>query len=187
MEIEYYVGEHDLVAFSEYHASHSPHLKRGLRTAHYIGLLFIALGIYDLVRFRAVCHAGPILVFGILWMALLPTYWRYNQRRQALRMYREGSNRSSLGKQRLHLGDEVLVETSEYQETKTKWGGIEKIESNDDYTFAYTGALMAVVIPKGSVTKGDYDEFVSALRDCHTHRTPDQLPYVESPDAQTAG
>ena len=82
-------------------------------------------------------------------------------------MYREGSNRSSLGKQRLRIEDDVLVEISDYRETRTKWAGVEKIESTDSYTFVYTGSVMAIVIPKESVTSGDYDQFVDALRSHH--------------------
>lgn len=167
MEIEYYVGEHDLVAFSVYHTNRSPSLRRQQRVAQLIvGLVWLGIGTLQLLS-REVFWAAVAFLIGILFIVLWPSLRKRSHRNSATKLYREDSNRSSLGKQRLRIEDDVLVEITEYQETWTKWAGIEKIESTDSYTFIYTGSVMGIVIPKESVTSGDYDEFVDALRSHH--------------------
>ena len=76
----------------------------------------------------------------------------------------EGKNRGTLGWHELELTGSTLLERNEVGESTIRIDAIEKVASDDDHTFVYVGAVMAHVIPRASVTDGDYDSFVSTLR-----------------------
>jgi hypothetical protein len=52
-----------------------------------------------------------------------------------------------------------------YSESNTALEVVEKVESTDKYTFIYLNAVAALVIPRDSVSEGDYEAFVEAVRE----------------------
>jgi hypothetical protein len=180
MEIEYYFGEHDWVAFMVYHTSHSPSVKRRLGAQRYgFGLMLLVFGILLVLQSSSfswvVSGFWAVACFGsaVLWLALWPVYWRGSIHANSLKMLNEGDNRAVIGKHKLRVEDDGLIELTDYLECKTRWAAFEKIISTDDYTFIYISSVQAVVIPKASITSGDHDVFVSAVRERHAaHREP---------------
>jgi len=165
MEIEYMLNEADVIAYWEYHADHSPSTQR-FRQRERFGTALALLLTGSVIT---ITQQGPlaILVFAVaamIWILVTPTYLRWHHRRRAKELIREGSDRLILGKHRLSIEPDGLRETSNYNETKTRWFAIERIESSSEATFIYITATSAIVIPKQSISDGNYEEFVQAIR-----------------------
>jgi hypothetical protein len=66
--------------------------------------------------------------------------------RSLLRDERPG--RGQLGRHRLVLGEDGLVESTAVNESRTAWSGVDRVEQSADYIFIYTSPAAAHVIPK---------------------------------------
>lgn len=110
----------------------------------------------------------PLIVLGVLsaaaWVLWYPAEWRRKIRSMTRKSLSEGSNAGALGARELESTESGLVERSAHSEQKTGWPAIEKVVSTDEYTFVYTSAVSAVVIPRSAVIEGDYEAYVDAVR-----------------------
>jgi hypothetical protein len=66
-----------------------------------------------------------------------------------------------------------LIERTRYSENRTALEAIEEVVSNGDYTFIYIGAVSAHVIPHDTVSEGNLDAFVEALKKRMSQRNGD--------------
>lgn len=105
-----------------------------------------------------------LFLFGIIFVCIFPRSVRKSFKKQAKQMGSEGANKGIIGPHELEISDECLTERTAYNEQHSLWEGIERIEFSEGYAFIYTGPLMAHVIPKASVTEGDFDAFVGEVR-----------------------
>jgi YcxB-like protein len=155
----------DLVAFQMYHCENSPYLKRQHLWFRW-GTLGAALVIGALVwiLMDSLDMALLFFLFGIIFIFVYPRSIRRSFKKQAKRMGSEGSNKGILGPHEIEVSDQGLTERTAYGEQHSSWEAIERVGSSDNHAFIYTGPLMAHVIPKASVTDGDFDEFVDELR-----------------------
>lgn len=93
-------------------------------------------------------------------------------RKQILKYYSQGENKGIFCEHVLTLVENGFIERTDYNETRFSWGGLERIESDKDYTYLYTSANSAYVIPHQKVTEGDLALFLNGIK---THYKPDQL------------
>jgi hypothetical protein len=123
------------------------------------GIILISLGGAGLfVGIYLMCMA-------VVWVLLYPRYCRWWYRRSARLVYSDGSNKGVVGPQQLHADDDGLVEISAGREVKVAYSAIERTESTGQHTFIYFSSVEAIVIPRKSVTSGNYDEFIRFVWD----------------------
>jgi hypothetical protein len=60
-------------------------------------------------------------------------------------------------------GDDLLVKT-DTSDVTAPMERFSRMERTENYTFLYINEQKAIIIPKDSLTEGDYGEFVSQLR-----------------------
>jgi len=95
-----------------------------------------------LLLIGAVIDRGPyrliavacFLAAAVLWVILLPTFWRWLYRTQALETFRQGSHRTLLTKHTISIEQDGVLTRSEYEETKVKWGRSKRLRSGPSTT-----------------------------------------------------
>jgi hypothetical protein len=152
--IEYELTRDDLYAFQWRAAFHSPRGRR-LRQWAYLGwflaiLLFaimpaIGPGGFDIsqVSFTFILIASSIA-------ALFQWFFETRMLRRLINrlLDDEKPGRGQLGRHRLALSEEGIVESTAVNEQRTSWAGVHRVEQNPDYIFIYTSAAAAHMIPK---------------------------------------
>lgn len=172
MEIEFGLREEDILAFSEYHTDHSPSVQRSVQRQRVLfpSFLFI-LGIYLMWRegdwLIGIIFFPILLLIMAVWFIWFPKRFKYNYRQAAIKLYRERGNEGVLGAHRLRIESDGLYEACSSGEGKTYWTAIQGIESTETHTFIYSGSVKAIIIPRQAVTRGEYDQFVQAVRSEH--------------------
>jgi hypothetical protein len=174
MQIRYNVTIEDLVVFNRFHCRNSPAIKRSKWTSILFVCVTIIIGslvipLDDEVSRPIVIVAA--VVFAVLFAVIFN--WRYLVAldRQARRIYREGNNKGAFGEHELEIDDDGLVERTEVNENRYAWRGVERIIETDSHAFIYISALLAHVIPRGSIVEGNFDAFIARTRQlCETHK-----------------
>jgi hypothetical protein len=180
MRIKYHTTEDDFVAFNVFHLRHSSYAKRTRIIAGISlpGLLLILVSSHAIYSHDWTYIPFAILVFGALFLWLLAG--REEQaKRMARKFFREGENKGFIGIHELEIGDYGIFVKSEYGEGKIAWAVIERIASTPDYTFIFTGALTALLLPKIRVIEGDYDAFVAELTSRFTKSSSQASPEIK--------
>src|SRR5712692_9120878 len=139
----------DLLAFSEHCYSDSAYIRRYTRNNQLLmfasfGALGGALGS---VHSTTLAVAIGILI-GLAALVWTPRWMRKRHRRQAVKLYWEGTSKGTLGAHQLLLTSDQIIETNEYGETKTRWSAVEKVASTRDHTFICLGPWLGHVIPQ---------------------------------------
>ena len=105
------------------------------------------------------------LVIAIAYFLAYPYFQRRVAARHIKNIYPESAaNRGVLGEHELEILPDGLLEKTAVGEQKIFWTGIEKIQTEGEYTFVYIGAYLAHVVPKAKVSDGDYGTFFLTLR-----------------------
>jgi hypothetical protein len=158
----------DMIAFNDFHYSHSPFMKRFMFWYRWGGALFIFLVCTLLIQ--ALTPGSPALFAPLLslvgagvFAAIAPSAIRRRMRKQVRKLYSEGKNVSALGELELELTDTGLIAKSAYTETKLAWGAIERIESTPTHTFLYLSSVQAYIIPHNKIIEGDYRALMAEI------------------------
>jgi hypothetical protein len=61
-----------------------------------------------------------------------------------------------IGEHELWLDNETLTTRSVYCESRCSWTAFEKMISTPHHIYLYNGPASAIIIPKNSVTEGDW-------------------------------
>ncbi len=167
MQISYETQLDDLVAFNDYHARHSPSIRRMLR--YFVGAVCIltALSLVFVYRQDGGLHGISVLVTAVpvlIIVALTLLFFPHALRSIVRRQLSEGTNQSILGPRTLVVSDQALVEQSAAGELQTRWGSVERVVSNDRYLFIYLSSVSAHVVPRDAfVTPEQLDQFLAAV------------------------
>jgi hypothetical protein len=154
MHVVYEVSPDDLYAFQWRAVFESPLGRRTRRTV-YLGwtlavLLFSAVPaigpdglVLSRMNFTFIVIALPI-VFVAQWYLE-----RRLMRRAILRLLNEEKpERGQLGKHRILVNEDGVIESTAVGESRTSWAGVDRIEQSPDYIFIYTSPSAAHLIPK---------------------------------------
>lgn len=165
MRIKYGLTIDDLVAWSQFQARGSKTIRRlQLRAIVLIGIiLLVASALVSHVAGTWVPFAFGSTVF-VLFTAIYPRLYQSALTRNTTQLYGESRNRGLLGPHTMELQDDGVLDRTEYGERKTYWKGIERIEVTERYVFIYLSSISAQVVPRFSITEGDFDDFVAELR-----------------------
>jgi hypothetical protein len=154
MELEYELTRDDLYAFQWRAAFESPRGRR-IRRWVYLGWLLA------IVLFAIVPAIGPdgFSISRVSFTFILVAYpiaclgqWFYEtrmMRRAILQLVNdEKPDRGQLGKHRMALTENEVLESTAVGESRTSWAGVDRVEQNTDYIFVYTSPAAAHMIPK---------------------------------------
>lgn len=165
MKITYETTLQDAVAFFHYHSEHSHLMKRTRRRLTFLfGLALLFVCVISGFRNLPLAVVVGALALGVL---LLTSSWvdRRLGTWQTRKAFEEGKNKATFGLHELELTDENLITRTRVAESRIGWEAVERVASTADHTFIYVSALSAEVIPRRSVTEGDYDAFVKELNE----------------------
>lgn len=164
MEIEYQLGEEDLLAFSEYHVAHSPPNREVRRRQTYGYAVLLAVFGLILLLFGGAALAIAFLVLGPPWIVYWPWRVKQIQRRQLLARYREGKNPALEVPVVLGIDEEGLTCVTSTSQSRISFAAVQRVADTRDHFFVYLGPEQAMVIPRRRVSRGDVDTFVQELR-----------------------
>lgn len=169
MVVEYEVSLSDVVAFNLFHHQHSPTSRRARLFVQFgtpVICLLISFVLDFLYTGRILTSSLlPLIIFSLIWIPSASVLYWFSIKRQSKRMYSEGKNKGTIGKLRLSLTPEAVIEANDFKETKTGWKAVEKIVSTDKYVFIYTGAVMAHIIPRRAFSaESEFKEFLETAR-----------------------
>jgi len=154
MEVEYELTLDDLYALQWRAAFNSP-LSRRVTRKVYLGW-FLALLLFSIIpsigpdgfTISRVNFTFLLIAFPIVALA----QWFLERRmiRRAIRqlLKQEKPGRGQLGRHRLILTNEGLVESTAVGDSRTSWAGVDRVEQNPEYIFIYTAPAAAHLIPK---------------------------------------
>ena len=172
VRIGYDLSEADYIAVNLHVFRRSPATRRSMILAHISKMIVL----FCFPCLLAIVWKSWIPIgLGVLWIgidsALIGRTWRRRLEKHLRKMLSEGGGKGIVCHHELELVGDGFIERTEVNETKTTWEGIEGIESTEEYTFIYTGAMQAYTIPKAGVVEGDYEEFVAELMRRHEAQT----------------
>jgi hypothetical protein len=154
MEVEYELTLDDLYAFQWRAIFASPRGRRATRRVYLLWLLAVllfaavpAIGadgfVISRMNFTFLVVAFPIVVLAQWFLE------RRLMRRAILQLLKEEKpGKGQLGKHRMVVSEDGVIESTAVAESRTSWAGVDRIEQNPDYIFIYTAPVAAHVIPK---------------------------------------
>ena len=171
----------DLVAFSEFHCFRSLEGKKKRRKqiriwATALALLGLILGYNIFLTTSLGFWIIPIVTVFIpgiyvFLLQILKNCPNYFFRRLVTRGFQKSRNKHFIGEHKVLLYDNGIVTSSKYSETRFAWGAIDKIESEEGYTYIYVTGVQAIIIPHDNITEGDFPALLQAIK---TYYKPDQ-------------
>lgn len=168
MELAYSLDESDIIALAEYRFRSMPAARQSQRlrrVGYLVGFSLLAVGAWVL-KYPALLVLLWLFLGAALYL-LYPRYYAWNMRRRIRAAYRDEKMRASLGSRTLRLTDEGLEEISDLGEVKIKWDAIQAVAVTPTHAFVtVAGAPPAMVIARGRVTVGNYDDWIAA---CQKH------------------
>ena len=93
-------------------------------------------------------------------------------KRNVLKLYGEGKNKTILGEHILEITDTEIIDKTEPSEQRTRISAVELIGSNAEYVFIYIGALSAHIIPRNNILEGDADLFLEEVKKRYEQSRP---------------
>ena len=175
MKLTYSVTIEDLILFNEYHSEHSPFFRRARRNYQLNSSLSVLFAL-SFLGYLAKSWIYPIVgaVFATAFAVLAPRRFRKQIRKTAERCYKEGENKGTIGIHSLEILDTELLETNPAGNQSIKWAGVERVVSTPTHGYIYVSSNAAHVVPRASVTEGDFDAFMAAVLDRSTKQNPQQ-------------
>lgn len=163
-EIEYELRDQDLLAFSDHQIRQTKALKkRRQRHQSTIPALLVAISLFLLFYYQDAVAAAYVGVIALAWGILVPAYLRWTTRKQLLAMYSDEDKRRILGRYRLSVAKDVLVEKKlDGEESRIPWSEILRIELTDKYAFIFVAIDAALIVPRATIKSGKLRDFVQA-------------------------
>ena len=168
MRIRFKRTLNDIIAFSDFHYSHSPAMKKIVARYRVAGALAILLFPAALIHWImpevplplaiSVSVAGAV-IFAVQASNIVKRKLRDNTRK----LYSEGKSASLEKEVEMELTETGLIARSDIMETKFAWGAIERIESTADYTFFYISPIQAYIVPHNKIIEGNFPAMLAEI------------------------
>ncbi len=165
MQLRFDLTVDDKVAFARMHLRRSPSQIRSIRTNQLsLAVAFAVMGLVGTIfRFPIVQWTG--LALTILCFILYPWHHRRLVFRRTARKLRASIPEGFVDHIEM-TADEGGLRTRDGQSDLTfAWTSLLTVESGAEHTFLYLKGGNALVIPRKTVTLGDYDAFVVELNE----------------------
>ena len=171
MRLVYDLGNDDLVAFADHHATHSPMVCREIKQLRWLAGVGVVVGLL-LVYFH---YGDPdakgrmvaglcFVVMGVSAIVAYPRWFRKQYRRKMLDANRPRKTPDDQTRTTIELDDGYLKTDQEYGTTTLKLSLIDRFEQTPEHGFIYVSPITANIIPRRKIVEGDYDAFVTQLR-----------------------
>jgi len=186
MRIRFETTIEDIIAFNRFHCENSPMWRRQ-RFAMSMLMVFVFLIAVCAVlslNFRRIesIVEGPFGVATLAGLAVVTVilsvsvfyYMRWRTTASVVSSVRkllaEGTNRSITGWREMELVNNRLIVKLELIDTSYDLRAIEKIISDDRYTYVYVSSIQAFMIPMTFYPEEEYRQFVADLLDAWENR-----------------
>ena len=168
MRIRFKRTLNDIIAFSDFHYSHSPTMKKVVARYRVAGALAI------LILTGAATHSMmpniplPLVIsVSVVGAAIFATQAsnivKQKMRDNTRKLYSEGKSASLEKEVEMELTETGLIARSDIMETKFAWGAIERIESTADYTFFYISPVQAYIVPHNKIIEGNFPAMLAEI------------------------
>jgi len=160
-EIEYEVREQDLIAFNEHQLQSSENLQKTMRRHQAVMPGFIVvIAMFLFFYFKDIPSAMYVGLIALGWGLGVPLYLKWSLRQQIKKMYSAEEKACILGRNTLRIERDQLVEINARGESRIAWADVLRVESTKKYAFVFVSTDAALIIPRGTVSKGNLHEFV---------------------------
>ncbi len=149
MLVQFEITLDDVVAFNRYSIQHSP----GFRRNYWIvmgGIPAMALivALANSRSWHSLSFWFLLVAPAIVLMSIFPFWYKHEIDHTMKKIMRTGKNRGILGKHTILISEDGLVETTEVNESRWAWTGIERVEQIEHYIFIFVSSTSAHTIPK---------------------------------------
>ncbi len=153
LSIEYDIAIPDLVAFNEFHCRRSPVMRRQFWIMQFaVPALWLALAAASRAigedSFYRLWLPTGLLLGAVAWPLWFSWKYRRSLRKRVAKFI--GAGQGMVGRHRLALEEDALVERTEGSETRTRWAALGEVCEDEQYVYVYTTALGAHVIPRAA-------------------------------------
>jgi hypothetical protein len=149
VEIEFELTLDDRLRFSEYHAEHSPSIRRS--RFMYTGFSVVVFLVVGAWMYSELHSASVLVIFGMLALGSIwfcPWNWNRIMREKTRRLYMEGTREAVPQHYRIRMDADGLHISTDKGDSVIKWSAIERIVTSDAGLYLYTGAVDAISIPR---------------------------------------
>ncbi len=175
-EIEYELREKDIRFYNDIKLINNADFKRSMTQNQAIipGALSVIAFFYFLYYqdFRTGLIIGAI---GVVWGLAVPAYLRYSSWQQVRQKYSDSDLKNILGKRTLKIQPGRIIETKDGEESTIPWKDVMRIEVNKarTYGFIYFDHNAALIIPKKTVKKAKFMDFMVQAMEFHAEADDD--------------
>ena len=81
------------------------------------------------------------------------------------KQYGSDQYKNLFGEHSLSFDDSGMTDTKDIGINNTPWEKIEHMEVTENHTYIFIDQSLAFIIPKNSITDGDYVSFITALKE----------------------
>jgi len=161
--IKYKTSLDDFLALGEHHYRTSPVLQRSLFINKWIfPFLYLLIGIYG--YFKDSQFLMLVGLFAFIWPGVISSYHRRLYLKRMTKLYLKGGKQEQVIDVELSFDNTGITIRRDENCGNFSWGTIKKVVSTEDHTFIYTSDINALVIPRVTITDGDYSTFVRELK-----------------------
>jgi len=162
--IHYSVSEEDIKQLSHYHALQQKGYRESLVRHKLIwpGMLLIAAA-YAYFFASETYLAIAAVVLAVFWNLFIPQLIKYLQAKPMLTSIRAQKDNPIIGNHVLQAKKKYLVAKFNGEEKIMEWDSLYRIEITEHFSYIYLGMKSALIIPKASITEGDYEKFTSMV------------------------
>lgn len=161
-EIQYEVRERDLMAFNEFQLQYSKEMQQSIRrNQSRVPGLIVFIALFYWFYYQDVFTSFYIALIGVMWGLVVPVYIRWSVLNTIRKKYTDKEKEKILGDYTLRLEPKVLIEISPHGENSVEWTEVLRMAATKKHAFIYVGVNEALIIPKKTVKKGNFREFVN--------------------------
>lgn len=157
MEVSYTTTLDDYVAYSWHLWRKSGAVRKNFLSDWLFLPALSFVGAAGLLACGYVVSAGVCAAVAVLYVAVYPTMYRRWAKRYIRDYAKEQGGRGVIGRIRLILSEESLVEITELTRSEARWRDMHGIEEFDDYTIIMVTGMTAAILPRhGFEREQDY-------------------------------
>jgi hypothetical protein len=131
---------------------------------HGTALFLLVLAATEAVFFRRWLGTALFVGATVFWWLLWPPYRKWSSSRSLRRFYSEGEPDTFFGPHSLTIDGDSLISRDCSEEGRVRLSSLQRVDVTSDHAFIYIDSVRAMIIPRQSVTDGDFLAFVSQLR-----------------------
>lgn len=165
-ELEYEVREQDLLAFNEHQLQYSQELMKAItRNQSMIPGFIGVIALFYWFYYQDVLTSFWIGIIGVSWGLVVPTYIRWNVLGRIRKSYSAEDKKNLLGSYTLREEPRALIEITPTGENRVEWPDVLRVEATKKYAFIFVDVNEALIIPKKTVKKGKWKNFINNINE----------------------